>query len=89
MRIVSPVPKQKRKKDSQGVAEDAPIVTEDQPGMPLPHEQDESHESQGGGPHQVMRQAKRDIDRGVVDTDRRSSYGLGEHEGLQGRPKKP
>ncbi len=89
MRIANPVAKQKHKKDSQGVAEGAPIVTEDQPGMPLPHEHDESHGSQGGGPRRIMRQAKHDIERGVVDTDRRGSYGLGEHEGLKGEPKKP
>ncbi|MGQ5525066.1 hypothetical protein ACUHMQ_17640 [Chitinimonas sp. PSY-7] len=32
-----------------------------------------------------MRQALRDIDRGLVDTDRRGSYGMGEDVGLQGK----
>jgi hypothetical protein len=89
MRIANPAARQKHKKDSQGVAKGAPIVTEDQSGLPLPHEKDESHTSQSGGPHEVMRQAKHDIDRGVVDTDRRGSYGLGEHEGLKGKSGKP
>ena len=36
----------------------------------LPHEHDESSDSQTSEPHPVMRQAKRDLDRGLVDTDR-------------------
>jgi hypothetical protein len=36
----------------------------------LPHERDESTDSQVGGPREVMEQAHRDVDRGLVDTDR-------------------
>ena len=36
----------------------------------LPHERDESSDSQTSEPSEVMRQAKKDIDRGLVDTDR-------------------
>ncbi|HEX8954791.1 MAG TPA: hypothetical protein VF798_00860 [Burkholderiaceae bacterium] len=59
------------------------VVTEEQARLLLPYERDESHLSQSGGPHAVMRQAKFDIEHGIVDTDRRSAYGLGEGEGLQ------
>ena len=56
----------------------------------LPHEHDQSPDSQSGGPHRVIKQAKEDIDRGIVDTDRRSAYGLGEDRGLKSRrPKRP
>ncbi|HEX7645129.1 MAG TPA: hypothetical protein VF472_23245 [Burkholderiaceae bacterium] len=59
------------------------VVPEEQADLPLPYERDESQLSQSGGPHAVMRQAKFDIEHGIVDTDRRSAYGLGEGEGLQ------
>jgi hypothetical protein len=36
----------------------------------LPHERDESSDSQNGGPRRVMQQAKDDVERGMVDTDR-------------------
>ena len=36
----------------------------------LPHEHDESSDSGGGPPREIIRQAKRDIDAGKVDTDR-------------------
>jgi hypothetical protein len=36
----------------------------------LPHEHDESADSQSGGPRPEMRQAHADLERGVVDTDR-------------------
>lgn len=88
MQIANPKPMLKRGKDAQGKQTKTPIVTQDQPGLQLPHEHDESHGSQSGGPHKVMRQAKRDIDAGVVDTDRRSSYGMGDDKGLGERSKK-
>ncbi|GAB3247162.1 hypothetical protein [Chitinimonas naiadis] len=56
--------------------------------LQLPHEHDQSPDSQSGGPHRVIKQAKEDIDRGIVDTDRRSAYGLGEDRGLKSRPPK-
>lgn len=40
------------------------------PGPRLPHERDESSDSQGGTRYGVMEQAKEDLDRGLVDTDR-------------------
>jgi hypothetical protein len=88
MRIANPKPNLKHQKDSHGQPVDIPIITEDQPGLPLPHERDESHSSQGSGPRRVIEQAKRDIDRGIVDTDRRSGYGMGEGKGLRKRSKK-
>lgn len=36
----------------------------------LPHERDESSDSQGGPRYGVIEQAKEDLDRGLVDTDR-------------------
>ncbi len=36
----------------------------------LPHERDESSDSQQGGVRPVIEQARRDLERGVVDTDR-------------------
>lgn len=54
-----------------------------QPSPKLPHEHDESAPSQDGGPHEEIKQARDDINRGIVDTDRRSAYGCGEDKGLQ------
>jgi hypothetical protein len=42
----------------------------------LPHEQDESSDSQGGGPRPVMEQARRDIESGQQDTDLHGIPGL-------------
>jgi hypothetical protein len=36
----------------------------------LPHERDESSDSQSSEPDAVMQQAKKDLERGLVDTDR-------------------
>jgi hypothetical protein len=36
----------------------------------LPHERDESASSQTGPDHEVIRQAARDIEAGLVDTDK-------------------
>ncbi len=36
----------------------------------LPHERDESSDSQQGGVRPVIEQARRDVERGVVDTDK-------------------
>ena len=40
------------------------------PGPRLPHERDESSDSQNGPRYGVIEQAKEDLDRGLVDTDR-------------------
>ena len=42
----------------------------------LPHEHDESADSQTGAPTQVMDQARRDIESGMQDTDRHGLPGL-------------
>jgi len=42
----------------------------------LPHEHDESADSQGGGPRPVMEQARQDIESGKQDTDRHGLPGL-------------
>jgi hypothetical protein len=44
--------------------------------LPLPHERDQSTGQTDPQPTEVMRQAKRDIDRGLVDTDMRATPGL-------------
>ncbi len=36
----------------------------------LPHERDESSDSHASEPREVMKQAQRDVERGLVDTDR-------------------
>ncbi|TAL14757.1 MAG: hypothetical protein EPO01_19225 [Aquabacterium sp.] len=41
-----------------------------EPAPRLPHEHDESGDSQVSGPREVIHQAKRDLDAGLVDTDR-------------------
>ncbi len=47
-----------------------------QPGLPLPHERDESIDPAPAVPDPVIEQAKRDIDAGMVDTDMRATPGL-------------
>ncbi len=42
----------------------------------LPHEHDESADSQAGAPTKVMEQARRDIESGQQDTDRHGLPGL-------------
>lgn len=44
--------------------------------LPLPHERDESITSTAPAPDPVMKQAKRDIDAGLVDTDMHATPGL-------------
>ncbi len=44
--------------------------------LPLPHERDESGGHTASRPDPLMRQARSDIDRGLVDTDLRSTPGL-------------
>jgi hypothetical protein len=44
--------------------------------LPLPHERDQSTGQTDPQPTEVMRQAKRDIDNGLVDTDLRATPGL-------------
>ena len=46
------------------------------PGLPLPHERDESADPATVAPDPVIAQAKRDIDAGLVDTDMRATPGL-------------
>lgn len=46
------------------------------PGLPLPHERDESPDPADVAPDPVIVQAKRDIDAGMVDTDMRATPGL-------------
>lgn len=52
------------------------------PGLPLPHERDESTEPIAVSPDPAMVQAKRDLDAGLVDTDMRATAGL--DAGLRG-----
>ncbi len=42
----------------------------------LPHERDESDDSQSSGPRDDMQQAFQDIEQGLVDTDLRGSMGV-------------
>jgi hypothetical protein len=44
--------------------------------LPLPHERDESIDLEGEVGHEVIEQAKRDLDTGQVDTDLRQTPGL-------------
>jgi hypothetical protein len=44
----------------------------------LPHERDESDDSQASPPRKVMRQAYQDVENGLVDTDLRGSLGVDE-----------
>jgi hypothetical protein len=46
------------------------------PGLPLPHECDESPDPAASASEPVIAQAKRDIDAGMVDTDMRAAPGL-------------
>ncbi len=43
---------------------------EGEPAPRLPHERDESSDSQQSGPRDVIQQAHDDVERGLVDTDR-------------------
>jgi len=42
----------------------------------LPHEHDESSDSQASSPREVMERARRDVEEGQQDTDRRGTPGL-------------
>ena len=75
-----PMPPSKSNPDAVGVDQqrDAPDGTERGRGpsdrMRLPHERDESPRQAAeapAGPTEVMKQAARDIERGLVDTERR------------------
>ena len=57
---------------------------QDQSEPRLPHEHDESADSQAGGPRQVMEQARRDIESGKQDTDRHGMPGLEKPERHRG-----
>lgn len=56
----------------------APGATPSRPGQAplLPHERDQSTGSADEAPREVMRQAKRDLDAGLVDTDMHASAGM-------------
>lgn len=45
------------------------------PGLPLPHERDESPDPGAAAPDAVIAQAQRDIDAGLVDTDMHATPG--------------
>lgn len=51
----------------------------------MPHERDESADSQSGGPTQVMEQARRDIENGQQDTDLHGAPGLEKPEKRRGK----
>ena len=44
--------------------------------LKLPHERDQSLGETGGSPRQVIEQARRDLEAGLVDTDMRATPGL-------------
>ena len=75
----------------------APVApnTRDDPdqgrGLPLPHERDESPGNTATQPDPVIVQAKRDLDRGLVDTDLRATPGLdaARRKGLVPQPEAP
>lgn len=46
------------------------------PGLPLPHERDETVNDTAEAPDPKMVQAQRDLDAGLVDTDMRATPGL-------------
>ncbi len=46
------------------------------PAAPLPHERDQALGSVASEPDEVIKQAKRDLDAGMVDTDMRATPGL-------------
>jgi len=64
-----PVNKGKTKTRRPSSGDDAPR---------LPHEHDESHDSQSSGPREDMRQAHWDITHGLVDTDLHGERGVEE-----------
>ena len=45
-------------------------AVEGEPAPRLPHERDESADSAGSAPREIIRKAQRDIEAGRVDTDR-------------------
>jgi hypothetical protein len=56
------------------------------PAPRLPHEHDESHDSQSSGPRKDMQQAHWDITHGLVDTDMHGERGV--EEVVKDDPKK-
>ena len=58
--------------------------------LQLPHERDESTNTGAAKPREVMRQAKADLDAGLVDTDMRATPGLDaqRREALVGKKRK-
>lgn len=61
--------------DPRGRTQPVQNSTEGHPDVPeaaprLPHERDESSDSQDSRPRKVIRQAHEDVERGLVDTDR-------------------
>lgn len=60
----------------------------------MPHERDESEDSQASGPRESMKQAHDDIEQGLVDTDLRGAVHADEeirasHETTQATPPAP
>lgn len=61
----------------------------------MPHERDQSTDSQQGQPEEVMEKAYRDIEEGRQDTDRRGAHGYEKpenrilHEQARNRAKNP
>jgi hypothetical protein len=53
-----------------------PDPVEQNPTPLMPHERDESDDSQASGPREVMQQAYKDIQNGLVDTDLRGRRGV-------------
>lgn len=54
----------------------APPLPNDARELELPHERDQATGDLDAPPHEVMRQAKKDLDAGLVDTDMRATPGL-------------
>ena len=52
----------------------------------LPHEHDESADSQASKPRKRMQQAAEDIERGLVDTSRSGIQGVDEREAAAEKP---
>jgi hypothetical protein len=69
-RSPKPAPMSARRARKGGPAE--PVM----PALPLPHERDEDTGQVDPQPHDVIRQAKQDLDAGQVDTDMRATPGL-------------
>ena len=80
----TPAPRASRARPAQGrpstVVEPVKVAPDAGPPLgrqlPLPHERDESTGQVDPRPQEVIRQAQRDIEAGLVDTDLRATPGL-------------